>query len=384
MEHTAKKIEHKYHMQGPGTSDKVDLDSAVKKPKFNELEYLEKLEKAQNGQFKIPLAKEKASELETAKEFNEMAFMRTFYWAAYYGKVNFVVGYMVLQLKWSPFIKSFQKQSVLTAAIRGKQVNLVRKIANFLFVADAAKKSTVKIFEDWVVDNWYGKDLDDNNPLHYAYLSDLPDIRQILRQSKLDGGEMARIAEGGKAHHPHEPPGSRMNRRSQVPSQMRHEQKCEPSSDSSDQDADGVSSADEEPEEDALGMTQQERDLFGTRKRVDYTVDNPQYVLSTTKRLSKKQKLAFYNDPDYCFIVQKEYMSTMREALEPLMKSGGIYYSTYDRDGMADQTIVVIYVDDTLLDVMAELIKVKCRLSNYKCMLEFKCYAADLFEQFDN
>lgn len=165
-----------------------------------------------------------------------MAFMRTFYWAAYYGKVNFVVGYMVLQLKWSPFIKSFQKQSVLTAAIRGKQVNLVRKVANFLFVADAAKKSTVKIFEDWVVDNWYGKDLDDNNPLHYAYLSDLPDIRQILRQSKLDGGELARIAEGDKAHRPagHEPPGSRMNRRSQVPSQMRHEQKCEPSSDSSD------------------------------------------------------------------------------------------------------------------------------------------------------
>ena len=74
----------------------------------------------------------------------------------------------------------------------------------------------------------------------------------------------------------------------------------------------------------------------------------------------------------------------MREALEPLMKSGGIYYSTYDRDGVADQTIVVIYVDDTLLDVMAELIKVKCRLSNHKCMLEFKCYAADLFEQFDN
>lgn len=46
MEHTAKKIEHKYHMQGPGTSDKVDLDSAVKKPKFDELEYLSKLEKA--------------------------------------------------------------------------------------------------------------------------------------------------------------------------------------------------------------------------------------------------------------------------------------------------------------------------------------------------
>ena len=43
--------------------------------------------------------------------------------------------------------------------------------------------SSVKFFEDWVVDNWYGKDLEDNNPLHYAYISDMPDIRQILRES---------------------------------------------------------------------------------------------------------------------------------------------------------------------------------------------------------
>ena len=42
------------------------------------------------------------------------------------------------------------------------------------------------MLEEWVVENWYGKDLDDNNPLHYAYLTDMPDIRQILRQSKLD------------------------------------------------------------------------------------------------------------------------------------------------------------------------------------------------------
>ena len=119
--------------------------------------------------------------------FNEVAMLRVFYWAAYFGKQNFVTGYMILLLKWSPFIKSFQKQSVLTAAIRGKQVEVVRKMSNFIFVADSNKKNTVKIFEDWVVENWYGKDLDDNNPLHYAYLSDMPDIRQILRQSKLIG-----------------------------------------------------------------------------------------------------------------------------------------------------------------------------------------------------
>ena len=94
-----------------------------------------------------------------------------------------------LSLRWSPFIKAFQKQSVLTAAIKGRQTELIRKMANFLFVTDKAEKHTVKILEDWVIENWFGKDLEDNNPLHYAYLSDMPDIRQILRQSHMDDFE---------------------------------------------------------------------------------------------------------------------------------------------------------------------------------------------------
>lgn len=44
----------------------------------------------------------------------------------------------------------------------------------------------------------------------------------------------------------------------------------------------------------------------------------------------------------------------------------------------------MIYVDDILLDVMAELLKVKCRMSNHKVLIDFKCFASDLFEQFDN
>jgi len=77
-------------------------------------------------------------------------------------------------------------------------------------------------------------------------------------------------------------------------------------------------------------------------------------------------------------------MSTMREALDPLLKSGGIYYSYHDRKDNAEEIIMVLYVDDILLDTMGELLKVKCRMSSYRCMMEFKCFAADLFEQFDN
>ena len=156
-------------------------------------------------------------------DINEVAALRIFYWAAYLGKENFVVGYMILLLRWSPFIKSFQKQSVLTAAIRGQQVELIRKMANFLFVAPTGSKNTSKIFEDWVVDNWYGKDINDNNPLHYAYIRDMPDIRQILRDSKLE--ESAEAIDGNKVAHAQKKPrpSDRMNIRSQVPSQMRHE-----------------------------------------------------------------------------------------------------------------------------------------------------------------
>ena len=130
---------------------------------------------------------------------------------------------------------------------------------------------------------------------------------------------------------------------------------------------------------------QSQMDMFGMKKRTDFKIDNPQYVLATTKRLSKKQKMAFYSDPDYCFVVQKEYMSTMREALDPLLKSGGIYYSTYPRkDNPDEEVVMVLYVDDILLDVMGEMLKIQCRMSSYRCLMDFKCYASDLFEQFDN
>ena len=45
---------------------------------------------------------------------------------------------------------------------------------------------------------------------------------------------------------------------------------------------------------------------------------------------------------------------------------------------------MVLYVDDILLDVMGEMLKIKCRVSSHRCLMDFKCYASDLFEQFDN
>ena len=94
--------------------------------------------------------------------------------------------------------------------------------------------------------------------------------------------------------------------------------------------------------------------------------------------------MAFFKDPDYCFIVDRTQLRQMREALAPLLKAGGLYFTIHELRGRKDERALVLYFDDVLLDVMGELLKIKCRLSNHKCMLEYKCYASDLFEQFDN
>ena len=50
----------------------------------------------------------------------------------------------------------------------------------------------------------------------------------------------------------------------------------------------------------------------------NFNVDDPKVLLSKTGMLSKKEKLAFYTDPNYCFIVKKESLSIMRASLDSL------------------------------------------------------------------
>ena len=93
---------------------------------------------------------------------------------------------MILYRRWSPFIKAFRKQSVLTAAIKGKQTSLVRRLSAYQYVQgkEQAGLMDLDLLPDLIpINNIFNKDEDGQNPLHYAYLYDLPDIRQILRQS---------------------------------------------------------------------------------------------------------------------------------------------------------------------------------------------------------
>ena len=46
--------------------------------------------------------------------------------------------------------------------------------------------------------------------------------------------------------------------------------------------------------------------------------------------------------------------------------------------------MVVLYFDDSVLDTMAEIINIECRLSKFDCKLPFKNFAADHFDQFNS
>ena len=50
----------------------------------------------------------------------------------------------------------------------------------------------------------------------------------------------------------------------------------------------------------------------------------------------------------------------------------------------SDLMMVVLYFDDSVVDLMAEINGVECRLSQHNLTQPFKCYAADMFDQFNS
>lgn len=63
----------------------------------------------------------------------ERPLLRSFYWSAYFGDIK-NVRMMINDLLWSPFMKSFEKKDCLTAAIRGRQPDIVAMLLSEEFV----------------------------------------------------------------------------------------------------------------------------------------------------------------------------------------------------------------------------------------------------------
>ena len=51
-----------------------------------------------------------------------------------------------------------------------------------------------------------------------------------------------------------------------------------------------------------------------------------------TSKLTKAEKLAFYQDPDYCFVTKADMWPILRLELDSITREGGVYYQLYNKE----------------------------------------------------
>jgi hypothetical protein len=81
-------------------------------------------------------------------------------------------------------------------------------------------------------------------------------------------------------------------------------------------------------------------------------------------------------------IVQETALPILLRDLESLLKMGGVYYEVFPMELDKGKLVVVLFLDDSLLDVLAEITRLKTRMDELDCRVEFKSYARHDFERF--
>jgi hypothetical protein len=91
-----------------------------------------------------------------------------------------------------------------------------------------------------------------------------------------------------------------------------------------------------------------------------------------------------YKVPDMAFVVTEQTQEIFERDLESMVNKGGVYYEVFDmaNEEKSKKKVVVLFVDDSMLDFMAEQIRMKTRLADYDCRVEFKAFAREKFEKF--
>ena len=84
---------------------------------------LDSVQKGPDGKTIIKCRKTRRQQLSE----KELVDCRVFYWAANLGLEEYV-RLMILQRRWSPFIKSFEERSIVSGCIIGKQTELLQSI----------------------------------------------------------------------------------------------------------------------------------------------------------------------------------------------------------------------------------------------------------------
>lgn len=163
--------------------------------------------------------------------------------------------------------------------------------------------------------------------MHISYLVDNPECRALLKEL------------GAYDH-------SRRNMRGFKPSQLRHHQKVD--SDESDGSVDEAATVNETVDQ-------------HPRLR-DGAFDADQLPILDIKH--NKHHRTLYKHPDYAFVTREETLEILLTELKTLALKGGVYYEVFDKLDCKEPTkIVVVFFEDRVFDVMAEIMGVKARLS---------------------
>jgi hypothetical protein len=113
--------------------------------------------------------------------------------------------------------------------------------------------------------------------------------------------------------------------------------------------------------------------------KADFDVNNKEdkFRLVNTTDLSTRQKLSHFKSPDYCIVTRADTLYLLLSQLRSLVNRGGVYYSIYDKiedEGdfnkttrSTDTMMIVLYFDDSVIDLMGEILGIECRLSKYDC-----------------
>lgn len=59
-----------------------------------------------------------------------------------------------------------------------------------------------------------------------------------------------------------------------------------------------------------------------------------------------------------------------------MIERGGVYYEIFEREDK-HTNLIVLFFEDSLIDVTAEVMNLKANLMDFDCLLNFKAYARD-------
>lgn len=176
-----------------------------------------------------------------------------------------------------------------------------------------------------------------NTPLHYAYMFDKPTMRDKI-----------------KAHNPamEKKLTSAWNGQGEIPSGTLH----------------NVKLFDENKEKEAI-------------KRHVFEMDDEDDEDEVDALIPAEHKLRLYDRPDCAIVLKAIALETLKKKLNTMAKKGGFYYQVFDRgDG---SKLLVLFFDDSMLDVQAEILEMEVAMKNFHCTKKFRVYAREYFQSFN-